>query len=557
MALALGVVLCWPLTKVFWFHSHEGQEYVARTVEYATALRNGDIYPRWLSSLYGGYGSPFANFYAPGVYWLGGIFTLVLDSPTVAVKLVVLLSVLMAAGFSFALLYQETKREDAALLGASLYTLAPYRVAEVGWRGDLAEHLALGMLAAALFAYRRILFQNTPRSIATAALLAALAHAGMVMSHTVLGLWGTGVAAVLVSLSAYGLWRRGALSRALPLGLAFVAALLISALYTLPALLEKKWVRTETMVTSSNAPENNALAWKAFFEYGSAHQIGPLLVCALAACALGWWLRQKPSLAALAWLGGALALTALTLPVASPLWAAHVIPFGAYIQFPWRLLGPVCLCAAVAVGLSWAHAFPSRRVAALASLPLLCMAAVLVVPSTRLSPMAPEHVLLSSERISRLWHRGTVLDEYLPSSVVEPAMLPAAHVAESTPAVKVRIDESAGTRHDMTLNAQQATDLELALHAFPGWQVETREGAESVRLGTSRRGLVSLHVPAAGRYVVAVRFGSTPARRTALVLFLLGLLSVWPLTWFAARRSTRRAIAQQAAGGTVPAMEAL
>jgi hypothetical protein len=548
LVLAISVVLCWPLAKVFWFHSHEGQEYVARTVEFTTAFRNGVIYPRWMASLYGGYGSPFANFYAPGVYWLGGIFTLVLNSPTVAVKLVVLLSVWLAAGGSFALLYQETKRQDAAFLGAALYTLAPYRVAEVGWRGDLAEHLALGMLALTLFAYRRILYRDNPRSVASAALLAALAHAGMVMSHTLLGLWGTGIAAVLVLLSAYELYRRGAISKALPLALAFVCGLLISAIYTLPAMLEKKWVRTETMVTQSNAPENNPLAIKVLFESGSAHQVGPLLVLAVAVVALGWILRRRPSRAALLWLAGAFALTGLTLPIASPLWAAHVIPFGAFIQFPWRLLGPVCLCAAVAVGLAWAHALPARRVALLASIPLLCAAALLVVPNTAVVPMPPEHVLLSSERIGRLWWRGTVLDEYLPAVVVQPALIPASQVAESTPVVKVQIQKSAWTEHTLSLDASEAADLELKLHSFPGWQVDTREGAQALRVGTSRAGLVSLHVPAAGHYVATVSFGSTSTRRAALGLFWLGLLSVWPLAWFADRYRARRELAQHAVG---------
>ena len=73
----------------------------------------------------------------------------------------------LAAGFAFAIVYQETRREECALLGASLYMLTPFRMGEVTLRGDLAEHLALGFLPAALFGYRRILAQPRPSGAAS------------------------------------------------------------------------------------------------------------------------------------------------------------------------------------------------------------------------------------------------------------------------------------------------------------------------------------------------------------------------------------------------------
>jgi hypothetical protein len=551
LVLALATALCWPLTRVFWFVSHEHNEYVTRVVEYASAMQHGDLYPRWLPGLYGGYGSPFANFYAPGVYWLGGIFTLLFESPTLGLKLVVLLGTLLAAGATFALLFEDTRRADVAFLAACAYTTAPYRLAEVSWRGDLAELLALGMLPLALFAYRRIVHQTSSRAVATATCVAALAHAGLVMSHTLIGLWGTGIVAVVLAVSAYEQKRAGTLERTVPLGIAFASGLLISSLYTLPAMLEKKNVQTELMVLGGSAPENNPLALKALFDVGP-HRTGPLLLAGAIVVGIAWWRRRRPSRAALAWLLGALALTLLTLRIAQPLWAAHVIPFGDYIQYPWRLLGPASLCASAALALGWAEAIPARRVSVLASVPVIAATVLSSLPHTELKPVLPEQLWLSHERVARSWLRGTAMDEYLPRVVVRPTLLPAAGVAQSSSSTQVRIESSAGTTHALTLDAASPGELELQLHAFPGWQVSTDRGPAEVELTTSERGLVSLHLPAPGHYTVTVSFGSTTVRTLAMTLSLLGLLGAWPLAWFATRRLMNRRARTVLAPFTMP-----
>ncbi|MGC2048759.1 MAG: hypothetical protein WA635_09130, partial [Gallionella sp.] len=51
-----------------WFNSHEGIAPIERILALSYEIRNGDCYPRWLSSAYQSQGLPFFNFYSPMFY---------------------------------------------------------------------------------------------------------------------------------------------------------------------------------------------------------------------------------------------------------------------------------------------------------------------------------------------------------------------------------------------------------------------------------------------------------------------------------------------------------
>jgi len=540
---ALAIALWWPHTAIYWFDSHEQLDYVSRTVEYRDALAHGELYPRWSPNFYGGYGSPFFNFYAPVVYWLGGALALATDSPTVALKLIVLIGSLLAGLGAFALVHLETKRADAAFLAAGLYLAAPYRLANVSWRGDLAEFFALGVLPVALWSYRRIARADHAHQLPERALVAVIAHAVLVCSHTLTGLWGTGFIAVIAVLSIHQLAKRRSLERGFALVAAFLCALLASAIYTLPALGEKRFVRVETMTANEVATLNNLIAPARLWAEGPM-RIAPLLGAAFAAVlvatAVARLRKRHAPIGAVLWLLGAGALVLLTLPVAEPIWAARLIPFGDYLQFPWRLLGPASLGAATALALAFAACVPERSWLGVLALPLVAGALFQAQPYTSLTPMEGERVLLSTQRIKTTWVRGTSFDEYLPREVTNASKRIAHRITKSNEMMSVTKIVSDGTDHALAIEAKSKGTLELKLHAFPGWRVRTLEGPSSVALATSKDGLVQLHVPKPGKYRVHVAFGSTRLRDLAGALSLLGLAGAWPLVWLLTRRSVAK-----------------
>src|SRR5688572_32128108 len=94
--IALALVSCLPLFDHFFWMTHERTSYVMRVVEYARVLSLEHDWVRWCPDFYGGFGSPFFNYYAPGVYALSALGVYAGLLPTTALKLVVILATLLA-----------------------------------------------------------------------------------------------------------------------------------------------------------------------------------------------------------------------------------------------------------------------------------------------------------------------------------------------------------------------------------------------------------------------------------------------------------------------------
>jgi hypothetical protein len=511
-----------PVFDVYWFHSHEWGAYVVRTVQFAKGLRAGDPYPRWCPDFYGGYGSPFFVFYAPLTYVLGGLVTLVTGMPTLALKIVAALGSLGAGLGVYCLVARETRRTDAALLAAFAYLSMPYRITDFTVRGDLAEFFALALLPWVLLGYRELVHESDPRKLAQRAFVAALLHAALVAAHTLLGLWGTGLTLLVALASALQLWRRRTLTRLVLVPVVFAGALALSCAYWLPALVERPLVRIEAMGEGYYAPEHNWLRLSELAKAGQ-FQIAPLLVLAAGLALVG--LVKRPRITSeWYWLAGALGLVVLVLPQASVIWKKDLIPFGRLLQFPWRLLGPAALCGAVALGVAWAKVLPRRLWADLAAVALAaCAYGTIALNHVTVRNMPPSEVQESSSRIREIMTGTTGVDEYLPRTTAKPPQGPATTLASSTPWVDVVETSSRHSSHALELVARQATSLELSLHYYPGWLVETLAGPERVAVRAGKSGRVELSVPRAGRYRVNVSFGTTPIRRLAWLISLAAL----------------------------------
>jgi hypothetical protein len=46
-------------------YTNANENYVFRTADYAKAIQQGWLYPRWSPNVLGGYGAPIPNFYPP------------------------------------------------------------------------------------------------------------------------------------------------------------------------------------------------------------------------------------------------------------------------------------------------------------------------------------------------------------------------------------------------------------------------------------------------------------------------------------------------------------
>jgi uncharacterized membrane protein len=537
LVAAVAIAQCLPLWQVHWFDSHESYSYVLRVVEFEAALRRGDLYPRWASDFYGGYGSPFFVFYAPLVFAGSACLSALLGSAVAGLKLWIVLGSIAAGAGVYTAVKAETQRSDAALLAALVYLGSAYRLADIYVRGDIAEYTALGILPWAVAAYRSVARTPSAEVAARRAGLAVGAHAALLFSHAVIGLWGTLLLAALCLDTSRRLWLRRALRQIGLLGAAFALALGVSAVYTGPALLEKSQVHIAVARTGYYEPPNQLLPLERLLADGQ-FGILPAVLVALALSLVAAALRRGTKLG-LVWAVAAGVFAWLSTRGAEAFWLLP-IPLLSFIQFPWRLHGLSALAAALGLGLAWAALFRQgawREAAALllGSCALLASASSCRVTRPLVAGSFPE---TTGEIRGGIYH--TTAGEYLPLTVPSGPTSSAAALVASSPHVRTTRAWSSGSVHELDVVADAPSVAELTLHMFPGWRVETLAGPVAASLVTSPSGLVSLRLPQPGSYRLRVGFGSSPLRASFGVASLIFAFMTWPILRRIARKSAIR-----------------
>ena len=66
LILAFGLTIAMPfITQGDLPHTNASENYVYRAADYATALLEGRLYPRWSANVFGGYGAPIPHYFPP------------------------------------------------------------------------------------------------------------------------------------------------------------------------------------------------------------------------------------------------------------------------------------------------------------------------------------------------------------------------------------------------------------------------------------------------------------------------------------------------------------
>jgi hypothetical protein len=571
LAVALGLVAASPfLTRPGLPHHTDAELHVYRAAELGHLLRAGAFYPRWAPNLYLGYGYPIFNYYAPFTYYLANLFDLLPDVDIVGgVKAVFVLGLVLASVGAY-LLGREISRDAAAgLVAAASFTFAPYVVfIDPHARGDLAEHFAICLLPLTFYFFHRLSgaqsggwrYGGVGRGAFAGSVLTL---AALVFSHNLLGLVSAGL------LFAYWVWQAavgpasGRWARAGWGALAFALAAALIAFFWLPALLEWDAVRLDVIgpghfdFREHFLSLGELLAPSRILDWGATaprfwHNLG-----------LAQWLLALPSLVVVAlsvkhtltrrhgdcsspplplspapYLLMALALIFLMLPASVRVW--ECIPGMAYLQFPWRLLGPANLMLAVcaASGLTLLPGGCRRSpVAALVLLTVLLLALPVLYPlpwDADFGGTTPADIIAWEQK--SLAYGTTSTGDFVPTGAAlvlmraEPALL--ASYARSVPVDRVNratLPEGAvvelvaqGPLYDrFIVSTPHEFVFRLFTFYFPGWRA-TVDGKEVAIEVAGPEGFITFWVPA-GKHDVLVRFGDTPARTLGWIVSAIGI----------------------------------
>jgi hypothetical protein len=580
--LVLAVIAAGPLARAEMTCSDDGAFHLFRAVQLGALIDLGHFFPRWAPHMAQGYGFPFFNFYAPlSSYLVVLLHQFGLDYPA-ALKLAFGLA-LWGAGSAACLFARAVWGERAGLAAGTAYLFAPYLAYDALFRGNFAETLAFVWPPLVLWGLHWAVARGPwpvarPLRDAGRLLPSALCFAALILTHNLFALIVTPLLGGYLALLA---WRRRSGRMLAAGGLALALGIGLTAYFWLPALAERSFIHSERLLvrpiftwdTNFISPAEllapPRAADPALLNPSPPRALGlaTVLLC-LPAPILAVWpagrrLRRTSTAShqspgplgfdfwSVAFFGLAVcAYGGMALPVSAPVW--RLLPPLELVQFPWRMLGPAALCAAVLVGASvnaLERLLPAPLTPGPASLALVLIVAGNLswwYPRYCAAPAGTLAAMLDYERATGTLGT-TAKGEYLPRAAegvpadaalaqsiaggLEPARLAVAQGAvDVTP---VDIHDPLDARY--TVAASTPATLIYQQFWYPGWQVLVDDVPVPVQPAAGT-GLIQFTLPAPppgtdGTHTLRVRFGSTPLRDMAGAVSVLSAAAILALVF--------------------------
>ena len=536
-----------------------------RVAEMNRSWQHGLLFPTWAEGFYLGYGSPLFHFYARLTYIITSLFHAVFGWGALdALRALLVVSLLACSGGMY-LFAQRRYGRLSGILAALLYVYSPYLVyTEAYARGTYPELLAFALFPWLLWRVDALRDKPSPLNF----LVLVFLHAALINAHNLMALVLTGLTFAWVGFEALlqrlnressRLDGRGAAWAMLALALAIGA----TASFWLPVLLESDSVHLQNLTVAGLLDYREAfvrladlLALPPLHDAGAINGLselkilGPaqwlLALLGLGSAALlymrGYRSRHPQSLLGLIFFAlAALLLLLLLLPGALPIWDS-LRPLQ-FLQFPWRLLGPIAACLAIIGGANgiWIERLDPRRrislLAALVSLPILLAIPLFYVPEWRHERLDTSIAAYHAEETARRQLGTTFTGEYRPRdvhSVPDPTAHLLADYADGYPIDKLNrsilpagssasLLHNSPQAHEWTVAADQDFLAEIYNFYWLGWRAEI-DGVPVEITPSPHHGFITFPVPA-GEHRLRVFLGSTPARDLAAWASLLSILS--------------------------------
>jgi hypothetical protein len=571
LVLLLALLAAWPfLLRPSLPRETDAELHVFRAAELGYALREGVLYPRWAPDFYFGYGYPIFNYYAPLTYYLANLLSLAVPGGAVFGVRAVFVLGFLGAGVGTYGLVRRLADERAGVLAAAVYLFAPYvHFTDPHARGALAEFFALAAAPCALWVLESLRQEPGRRRLAAAVGLVA----ALILTHNLMAI------AFFTLILGYLIWQ--AIWERDTVGLPFLAVVLgvaLAAFFWLPVGLERgavqlgnlvgpghfdyhnHFVRLREMLSPSLTLDAGAVNPPYHFNLGLAQWI----LAAIGTIA-AWRCPRQVGYWALAGTG----LIVLMLPISVGIWEA--VPGVAYLQFPWRLLGPAALGLGILAGQSilLLDRVPERiRPFTYIGMLLAPLAAALPLfspPGWGDFGPTDQAAMLAFELSGRALGT-TSTGDYLPVEVdLVPAPTPEVIASYQSGGLvdkvnrytlpegaQVDVLSHRATSDEFAVSSPEDFTLRLYTFMFDGWRASI--DGESVLIEVAKPdGFITVRVPA-GEHIVRVWLGSTPARTASWAISTLALVASALVIW---RMPTRAPATASREESTLPMVHSL
>lgn len=494
--------------------THDGQDHVARIANFYQSLKEGNIIPRWAGNLNWGYGHPILMFLYPFPSYIASFFKFIGFTFVDSTKIVFGLS-FIASMFTMYLWIRSRWGIAAGIVGALLYTYAPYRFVDLYVRGAIGEHAAFIFPPLILWAIGG-LTQHKNRGV-----IVSLATAGLILSHNAVSLMFLPIVGVYV-LYIHLMESKRSYTFIVQCLWFLVLGFLLSAFFWFPALFEGKYTLRD--IVTSGEFSDRFVQWPQFlyssWNYGGgshfAKHLGVAQWLSLAMALLV--LRNKQNRV---FLGGILLLLFASLFLMTK-WSTiiwNTVTILQKFQFPWRILSLVTFLTAV-IGAYVVTKLPKRFV-------WWYVVTVSLVGMLGTSNMwqAKEYQSKPDSFYSSIYAGTTDTGESSPIwSVRFMEHMPAKESEVIDGEASMEVLNRTSRRHTYRIAAEtRARIVENTLY-FPGWQIHVDGVPTAIEFqDPAWRGLMT-YVVDPGDHVVDVVFGDTKLRKFANSMSIVGLI---------------------------------
>lgn len=324
------------------FYGASDDIHIAWLYELHKTIIIGQIPPRFVPDLSFGFGYPLFNFVFPLPFYVAEIFHLSNLSLVDSIKAVFFISIPLSFLSMYLLLRQFISR-PLSLAGAVLYIYAPYRAVDLYVRGAIGEVVSFVFLPLIFLSVIKLKEQGF-RWVG----IGGLVIASLVLSHNITAYMFFPFAGLFFLLQFFvSKDKRAFFGKSI---LMFLLGILISIYFWLPAVLESKLMKYDTVFNFADHYPTFSQLFTPYWGYGASTP-GPydgmsfflgvsnilVMLAGLAMVFTNWVKFRKETKVLLSWIFVSLSLVFLLMNHRS-LFLWNNIPLLPYFQFPWRFL---------------------------------------------------------------------------------------------------------------------------------------------------------------------------------------------------------------------------
>ncbi len=178
--ILITIIMCIPLFINGFFITDDGTAHFSRNYATIEAIKSGQLLPEIVSNFCGGFGYSWNLFYPPLSTYINAIFYLIIPNYIIDMKLIIILSIILASIFMFQFIKEITKNKKIALIVSTIYITSIYFITDIYVRlaiGEIMVYVFMPLLFNGLY---NIFYEKGKKNY-----LLTIGAVGILLSHNI------------------------------------------------------------------------------------------------------------------------------------------------------------------------------------------------------------------------------------------------------------------------------------------------------------------------------------------------------------------------------------